>query len=291
MRQAKMRAKIRDTEIYFDVEGASVVPDGPRMVEKPVMFAVHGGPGMDHTSHKPVLSPLSDKVQIVYIDHRGQGRSARAAKESYTLENNVEDLEALRLYLGLNKIILLGISYGGMVALTYASRYPQNVSHLIAVVTASDHRFLDRAKQILKERGTAEQIAVCERLWDGNFETEEQLRDFFEIMGPIYSRKFDQKLARERRQRAIVSIDAINQGFGSFLRTYDITDDLAKITAPTLVIAARHDWICAPEFSEIIASKIEKADLRIFENSGHAVSVDEPQNYIDAIRGFLTYKT
>jgi proline iminopeptidase len=286
-----MRAKIRDTEIYFDVEGAGVVPDGPRMVEKPVMFALHGGPGLDHTSHKPVLSALSDKVQIVYVDHRGQGRSARGPKESYTLDNNVEDLEALRLYLGLNKIILLGVSYGGMIALTYASRYPQNVSHLIAVVTASDHRFLDRAKQTLRERGTPEQIEACKRLWDGNFENEEQLRDFFEVMGPIYSRKFDLKTARERRQRAIVSIDAINQGFGGFLRTYDMTDDLAKITATTLVIAARHDWICAPEFSQIIASKIAKADLRIFDHSGHALSIDEPQNYIDAIRGFLTYNT
>jgi proline iminopeptidase len=285
-----MRAKIRDTEIYFDVEGAGVVPDGPRMREKPVMIALHGGPGLDHTSHKPVLSSLADKVQIVYVDHRGQGRSARGAKESYTLENNVEDLESLRLYLGLDKVILLGTSYGGMVALTYASRYPQNVSHLIAVVTASDHRFLDRAKQILKERGTPEQNRVCERLWQGNFENEDQLRDFFEVMGPIYSRKFDLKVARERRQRAIVSIDALNQGFATFLRTYDVTDDLAKITATTLVIAGRYDWICPPEFSEIIASKIKKADLRIFDDSSHAVSVDEPQNYVDAIRGFLTYK-
>ncbi len=155
-----MRAKVRDTEIYFDVEGMGLVPDGPRMVEKPVAFVIHGGPGGDHTNYKPLLSPLADKLQLVYFDHRGQGRSARGPRETYTLENNVEDMEALRQHLGLGKIVVLGASYGGMVALTYATRYPENVSHLIAVVTSSTHQFLDRAKQILAERGTEEQ-QIC----------------------------------------------------------------------------------------------------------------------------------
>ncbi len=103
------------------------------MVEKPVAFVIHGGPGSDHSYYKPWLSPLTDVMQLVYIDHRGQGRSARGPRETYTLENNVEDLEALRDYLGLDKIVLLGASYGGMVALSYAVRYPENVSHLLAI--------------------------------------------------------------------------------------------------------------------------------------------------------------
>jgi proline iminopeptidase len=157
-----LRARIRGTEIWFDVEGAGLVPDGPRMVEKPVTFVLHGGPGSDHSYYKPWLSPLTDVMQLVYIDHRGQGRSARGPRETYTLENNVEDLEALRDYLGLDKIVLLGASYGGMVALSYAVRYPENVSHLLAIVTVPDSRFLDRAKEILAERGTDEQKAVAE---------------------------------------------------------------------------------------------------------------------------------
>lgn len=286
-----MRAKIRDTEIYFDVEGAGLAPDGPRMVEKPVMFAVHGGPGVDHSGFKPALSPLADKVQIVYFDHRGQGRSARGPKDTYTLENNVDDMEALRQHLGLGKIVVLGGSYGGIVAQAYAAKYPDNVSHLIAVVTSSEGRCLERAKEILRERGTAEQLKAAERLWNGNFETEDQLRDFFLVLGPMYSMKFDPKLAAERRERAIVSPDAINYAFGGFLRHFSLTEQLKKIKAPTLVIGARHDWICAPEFSELIASKIPRADLRIFENSGHWVANDEHQAYIDAVRGFLTYKS
>ncbi len=62
-----MRAKIRDTEIYFDIEGSGLVVDGSRMREKPVAFLIHGGPGADHTSFKPSFSSLSQKMQLVYL--------------------------------------------------------------------------------------------------------------------------------------------------------------------------------------------------------------------------------
>ena len=66
-----MRAKIRDTELYFDVEGAGLVIDGSRFRSQPATFLVHGGPGADHTSYKPSFSPLSRKLQLIYFDHRG----------------------------------------------------------------------------------------------------------------------------------------------------------------------------------------------------------------------------
>lgn len=286
-----MRAKIRDTELYFDVEGMGLVPEDDRMREQPVAFLVHGGPGADHTGFKPTFSPLSQRMQLVYFDHRGQGRSARGAKSSYTLENNVEDLEALRQYLGLEKMIVIGASYGGMVALTYASRYPDRVSHLIAIVTAADSRFLDRAQAILAERGTPEQQAIAQHLWQGTFADEAHLREYFRLMQPLYSITTDANaLPPKSWARSILSADAINNAFGGFLRSYDIRDQLPKITAPTLVIGARHDWICPPEFSEEIANAIPNADLRIFEHSGHAIRVDEPEALLDAIAGFIVYK-
>ncbi len=94
-----MRAKIRDTEIYFDVEGAGLAIDGSRLRSQPVTFLVHGEPGADHTSYKPSFSPLNHKMQLIYFDHRGQGRSARGPKETYTLDNNVEDMESADLQL------------------------------------------------------------------------------------------------------------------------------------------------------------------------------------------------
>ncbi|MDX2229421.1 MAG: alpha/beta fold hydrolase [Leptolyngbyaceae cyanobacterium bins.349] len=285
-----MRAKIRDTEIYFDVEGAGLVPDGARMKEKPVAFLIHGGPGADHTSFKPTFSPLSQKMQLVYFDHRGQGRSQRGHPSTYTLDNNVEDMEALRQYLGLGQIVVIGASYGGMVALTYASRYPAHVSHLIAIVTVADARFLERAQQILAEKGTEAQKAIAQHLWDGTFRDEEHLREYFQVMGSMYSLTFDPNSPPNSWKRAILSPDAINAAFGGFLRTYDVRQQLPNITAPTLIIAGRHDWICPSEFSEEMARLIPNADLRIFENSGHAVRADEPEALLDAIAGFIVYK-
>src|SRR3954451_8890627 len=174
-----MRARIRDTEIFFDVEGAALVPDGPKLIERPTAFLLHGGPGGDHSGFKPAFSPLAERMQLVYVDHRGQGRSARGPKETYTLDNNVDDLEALRLHLGLEKGVEIGVSYGWMVARGYASRYPDSVSHLVAVVTTPSYRFLDRAKQILSEKGNEEQKRFGDILWAGAFESEEQLLEYY----------------------------------------------------------------------------------------------------------------
>lgn len=284
-----MKARIRGTEIWFDVDGAGLVPDGPRMVERPVMFALHGGPGGDHTYYKPALAPLTDRFQIVYVDHRGQGRSARGPRETYTLENNVDDLDALRDYLGLDKIVVFGTSYGGMVALAYAARYPERVSHLIASVTSAHTDGFSRAKQFVLDHGTAEQKRVATTLWEGNFQTEEELIEYFDIMDPLYSKSWKPDASRDGLLRGIYSIDAINEAFSGFLRTFDIRDELARITAPTLVIGGRHDWICPVEMSEEIASLIPNADLRIFENSSHEVLSDEQDALFDLIRGFVVY--
>jgi proline iminopeptidase len=284
-----MKAKIRDTEIYFDVDGAQLLADGARLVERPVTLVLHGGPGVDHSGYKPVLSPLTAHTQLVYVDHRGQGRSQRGAKETHTLSNNVEDLEALREYLGLEKINVLGASYGGMVAMSYAVAYPDRVSDLIALVTAPDCRFIRRAKEILKVRGSKEQRRAAKALWAGAFESEEQLQDYFYTLGPLYSLKFDAVKAQLNRSRAILSVDAINMGFSDFLRTYDITDKLKNITARTLVIGARHDWICAPEFSELIAREIPGADLHIIGNSGHSVLADQGDLVLELISNFFSH--
>ena len=287
-----MRAAIRDTEIYYDIEGAGLVPDGDRMREKPPAFIIHGGPGGDHTGFKPGFSPLAERMQLVYFDHRGQGRSARGNPEKYTLDENVEDMEALRRHLGCGPIVSVGTSYGGMVAMAHAARYPDAVSHLELIVTASHAGFNARARQIIAEHGTPEMQAVCDQLWGGELKTEDQLRNYYRVMGPKYAYRFDPATAGQGRARGILAPDAINMAFkpGGFLQSFDLRPELARITAPTLILAGRYDWICPPEFSEEIARLIPGSDLRIFENSSHSIRSDEPQAMMDAIAGFVVYK-
>jgi proline iminopeptidase len=285
-----MRAKIRDTEIYFDIEGMGLVPDDRTMREKPVAFIIHGGPGGDHSSFKPVMSPLAERMQLVYFDHRGQGRSAHGDPAKYTLDENVEDMEALRRHLGLGPIVSIGTSYGGMVALAHAARYPAAVSHLIAVVTAAHGGFIKRAQEILEERGTPEQREVSAPVWQGAMMDRAQMQRFYAVMGPLYSRRHDPAAAALGHERTLHEPEPLNRAFGGFLRNFDLRPELDRITAPTLVIAGRHDWICPPEFSEEIARLVPRAELRIFENSSHSIRADEPQALLDAIAGFVVYK-
>jgi proline iminopeptidase len=288
-----MRARIRGTEIYFDVEGMGLVPEGSRMVERPVAFVIHGGPGGDHTGFKPALTPLAERMQLVYFDHRGQGRSAKGDPATYTLDENVEDMEALRQHLGLGPIVSIGTSYGGMVAMAHAARYPRSVSHLVLVVTAAHAGFNARARQLVAERGTAEQKEVAAQLWAGALDTPETLRRYSDVMGPLYSRSHDPVAAKAGRDRGILSPEALNRAFapGGFLQHYDLRPELARIVAPTLILAGRHDWICPPEFSEEIHRLVPGSDLRIFEESSHSIRADEPRKMIDAIAGFVAYKT
>jgi proline iminopeptidase len=284
-----MRAAVRGTEIYFDVEGAGLVPDGAVLREKRPALVIHGGPGGDHSGFKPALTPLSERLQLVYFDHRGQGRSARGDPALYTLDENVEDMEALRLHLGLGPVVSIGTSYGGMVAMAHAARYPHAVSHLVLVVTAAHAGFIERADAIVRERGTAEQQRMLAVLWAGGFATPEAVQEYYAVMGPLYSRRFSAEQAGAVRGRSVPSPEPLNRAFGpdGFLRRMDLRPELPRITAPTLILAGRHDWICAPEFSEEIHALMPGSRLRIFEESSHSVRVDAPEAMIDEILAFV----
>ncbi|MBC8354408.1 MAG: alpha/beta fold hydrolase [Planctomycetes bacterium] len=284
-----MFANVRDTKIYFDVDGMGLVPDKGQMVQRPTLFLLHGGPGGDHASFKTQMADLRDAAQLVYVDHRGSGRSAAGDPQSHTLDNNIDDLDALREHLGLERISLLGSSYGGMVAQGYAIRYPDRLANLILVATAPSFRFIEDARRILDERGTPDQMRVCQRLWDGNFESLEQLREYYREMGPMYSTSFDLTKFEASWGCGIRNFEQLNFGFGGFLRTFDFTDQLHEITCPTLVLAGALDWICPPRHSQIIAERIPRANLKVFANSAHSIAADEPEAFAAAVKGFLTY--
>ena len=286
-----MRARIRDTDLYFDVDGMGLVPDGDCMRERPVIFLLHGGPGGDHASFKSRLPALTDTAQLVYVDHRGSGRSLDSNPESWTLDNNIDDIDALREHLGLETICLLGSSYGGMVAQGYAIRYPQRLSHLILVATAPSHRFLADAQRIVDEQGTDDQKRVCRMLWDGTFETQEQLAEYYQLMGPWYARSFDVERFASGWNRGIRNFEQLNRGFNGFLKTFDFTEQLSGISCPTLVLSGAHDWICPVQHGRLIAQQIPRAHFKVFPNSAHALAEDEPDAFLAVLRGFLTHTT
>jgi proline iminopeptidase len=108
-------------------------------------------------------------------------------------------------------------------------------------------------------------------------------------MGPLYSRRYDPGVAETIRGRSPPSPEPLNRAFGpdGFLRRFDLRPELSRITAPTLIVAGRHDWICPPEFSEEIHRLIPGSRLRIFEESSHSIRVDEPEALMAEIRDFV----
>ena len=92
-----MRISLGDVSLWFDVSGPSVIPQGDTTAERPVVVAVHGGPGLDHMTVKSALGPLAEDFQVVYFDLRGHGRSDRSSAEFWNMRTWADDLRARRL--------------------------------------------------------------------------------------------------------------------------------------------------------------------------------------------------
>lgn len=126
-----MRVRIGDVRLFFDVEGPGLVVSGPAMRERPTLVLLSGGPGFDHTVFKPAYSCLAEVAQVVYLDFRGHGRSDRDDPSRWTVDVWAEDLRAFCDALGFDHPIVLGWSFGGMVAMRYATRFPEHPAKLI----------------------------------------------------------------------------------------------------------------------------------------------------------------
>src|ERR1700694_4739337 len=125
-----MYIHVNGARLYFDVEGAGLVPDGPRMREKPTLLLLHGGPGFDHPMVKPAFPALADIAQVIYYDHRGQGRS-EGAPNTLNLAQWGDDVKGFCDALGIEKPIVFGGSFGGVVAPAFAARSPGHPGTLV----------------------------------------------------------------------------------------------------------------------------------------------------------------
>ena len=121
-----MRVKIGDVRLFFDVEGAKLRPDGAKMREVPTVVLLHGGPGFDHSNFKPDFSRLTEIAQVVYLDHRGNGRSDRGDRSKWNLPQWGDDVRSFCEALEIERPIVMGVSFGGMVAMSYATRHPEH---------------------------------------------------------------------------------------------------------------------------------------------------------------------
>src|SRR5580658_8976575 len=163
-----MRISLGDVSLWFDVSGPSVIPQGDTTAERPVVVAVHGGPGLDHMTVKSALEPLAEDFQVLYFDLRGHGRSDRSSAGSWNMRTWADDLRRLCDTLGLRKPAVLGSSFGGDVALTYAALFPDHPGGVILANTTGGRRDPQRVIGAFARLGGDQAAAVIRRIFAGD---------------------------------------------------------------------------------------------------------------------------
>ncbi len=281
-----MRIDIGGMRMFFDVEGAKLRPDGPRMREVPTVVLLHGGPGGDHSSFKPDYCKLADIAQVVYIDHRGQGRSDRSTPEQWNLGQWADDLKAFCDAAEIERPIVLGLSFGGFVAIAYATRYPDHPSKLVLCCTRAGRPDPECEAAVFERLGGAQAGIAARGFLCAENPDRDALREFIKNCRPLYSRvPYDpEKDARQLWQLDVLSAFRKGEDY-----TFDYLADLVRIKCPTLVLAGEDDPITPPIYSEQMAAAISSNLVRFerFANAGHGIIADAPERYFAVLREFI----
>jgi len=274
----------------------------------PPLVVLHGGPGAAHDYFLPWLLPLARTHRLIFIDERGSGRSERLEDTSrYTVEAMVEDVEDVRVALGLGKIDLLGHSCGGVLAEAYALKYQQHLSHLILNSTFPS---TSQMNEVLAREKAAMPPAKLARLnelehaglfgkgeiWERGRYTEEYEKlawgpGYFPFLyGARPDSTYDPATGNAPSNWELYR--AMWGEHGEFvidgnLKSVEYVDRLPTIHVPTLIVVGDHDE-CDPSLSREMHEKIAGSKLEILPNAGHMNFVDQPLMWQKAVQGFLS---
>ena len=251
---AAVRVSIGDCRLFVDVEGPGLVPDGPTMRAKPTLILLHGGPGFDHSGFKPQWSRFTDIAQVVYYDHRGQGRSDRSDPFTWNLEQWASDLVSLCDALEITEPIVYGVSFGGMVALQYLVDHPLHAGRAIldSTTARSDPALM---LPVFERLGGPDARDTAAAFWTEP--TPESMARYFQVCMPLYSRTTPPD-AQDRmlRQLEVSNYDLFEQWGRGEQRSFDLTDRLGTVERPVLLLAGEDDPVCPIAGAELIAAGI-----------------------------------
>jgi pimeloyl-ACP methyl ester carboxylesterase len=282
-----MLVSIGDTRLFVDVDGPSLVPDGSHMHERPTLIMLHGGPGFDHTVFKqPVFAPLTQVAQVVYYDHRGNGRSDRSTPDRWNLDTWADDLHALCNVLGIERPVVYGASFGGFVALNYALRHPEQPSKLILSSTAA-HIHLERSFVMFERFGGPEAREVAERFWRDPIA--ENFEEYRRVCLPLYTQR---EQPQEVHARVTHRLDVAAHFRRSGQMRFDFREEVQSIRCPVLVMAGLLDPMVTIDDARELAAALppETTQILEFENAGHMLPLEEPEAVIAAITKFIATK-
>ena len=279
-----MYVSVGDVRLFVDVDGMQLVPDGPVLREKPTLVILHGGPGSDHSYYKPFFARLTDLCQVVYVDQRGNGRSEDGDPARWTLAQWGDDVATLCDTLGIERPIVLGHSFGGQVALSYASRHPEQPAKLI-VLNARARLVRERHFAAFERLGGPEARQIAQQFLEAY--SPEVREQYLRVCLPLYSRV----PADPESEARVVQRLAVGEVFNNGERqSADLRADLARITCPTLMLVGADDPRTPPADAEEIVASLVNAPVtyHCLPEAGHRLTLDVPDLLEDLLRAFIS---
>lgn len=277
-----MLVSVGDVRLFVDVDGAKLVPDESSMRERPTIVLLHGTGG-DHTPLKAAYSALADVAQLVYYDHRGNGRSEDGPQERWTLDQWADDVHSLCDVLGIVRPVVFGASFGGVVAINYAARFPDHPAMLVLASTAARIN-VDRSVGMFERLGGQGVRQVAERFFAGP--TAETREKYLRVCGPYFNtRPGPPEIAARMIRRPAVSEHFLR---GEFL-SFDLTSSVEQIRCPVLLLAGELDPVATVEGAEEIASALPRDRVQFvrFPDEGHGLS-GAHEDVMGLIRTFVS---
>lgn len=261
----------------------------------PVLVCHPGGPGFS-ADYFGDLAALWEQFSLIMLNPRGTGGSDRPQDgRAYDIDHYVADLEDLRRHLALERMLLLGHSHGGVVAMAYAAAYPGRVRRLVLSSTLA--RFGPDQERSMRagmdkranQPWAADAMAALEEEQAGKFASDDELSDLVFRELPLYFAHFGPAEAGylDTLRTEKVNADALKLFNDEIFPRFDLRGDLGKITAPTLVITGDEDFICGPVCAQEICAGIPEARMVVVGDAGHMVFVEQPQTFHDEVGDFL----
>ncbi len=253
---------------------------------EPIVF-LHGGPGSEHSFFLPHLEPLASQFQLVFYDQRGCGESSFSEEAVYTMEEEVETLEALRQHLEIGRLNLVGESWGSMLALLYASRYPENVNRifLTAAVGAKTEGYVNFGR-LLMERLSEEELERFHQVTEDYKEGKAAAADIFQIIDPYYL--FDS--ANLSRKTETKSNAIVNSQIGEdILQNYESSISPAALAAiPVMAAQGERDILTPKMLDELLLPLVPHAAIEVIPECGHWTAIDQPSILMEKIIEFFS---
>jgi proline iminopeptidase len=287
------------TKLYFDVYGSKNAIKDDKLIEKPTILFLHGGPGLaDHNLYVPFWSQFQDIAQVIFIDFRGHGLSEGwKQSDKFNLRSWGADVKDFCDRLGIEKPIVVGFSFGGWVALDYAITYPDHPGALIlcnaeASIDVETRARAYRDKALRKNLGSEKANEIYDivmRLGRGEIDSKKTAEMYIEHCAPLFSEKPSgpevEKIWMLCKQNILAwEVFDRNEQF-----KFDLTADLHKIIAPVLSISGEldveHPAVCAKKMCDHITN----AEVKhvILKGVGDPVDHDDPEGVINAVQNFI----